>query len=140
MGVLQGRPEAEIRAVARCAFLPRHARSAGSPGHQRTGYLPITRAAYEQSRSIGFYDRSRGTDISIKQMTLNSGDGELRGLRPPTWSSATPSRRSWKPPLSGRKAAKAALDDAVRRGNDILRVTRIQPARPPRGIRRPAKV
>ena len=49
--------------------------------HQTTGYLPITRAAYELTRAQGFYGRHPGADIAIKQMTLNPPTDDTRGLR-----------------------------------------------------------
>ncbi|ARP99530.1 sn-glycerol-3-phosphate ABC transporter substrate-binding protein UgpB [Pseudorhodoplanes sinuspersici] len=119
--VLQGRPEEEYRGVARFfAFLSRPEVQAA--WHQWTGYLPITRAAYEQSRSIGFYDRNPGTDISIKQMTLNPATDHSKGLRLGSYVVVRDIiQEELEAVLSGRKAAKTALDDAVRRGNEILR-------------------
>jgi sn-glycerol 3-phosphate transport system substrate-binding protein len=119
--VLQGRPEEEYKGVARFfAFLSRPEVQAA--WHQWTGYLPITRAAYEQSRSIGFYDRNPGTDISIKQMTLNPATDNSKGLRLGSYVVVRDIiQEELEAALSGRKAAKTALDDAVRRGNEILR-------------------
>jgi sn-glycerol 3-phosphate transport system substrate-binding protein len=55
--VLKGRPVTEYKGVARFfAFLSRPEIQAR--WHQATGYLPITRAAYELSRSQNFYDRN----------------------------------------------------------------------------------
>ena len=34
--------------------------------HQNTGYLPVTRAAFDLSRAQGFYDRNPGAAISIQ--------------------------------------------------------------------------
>ena len=119
--VLQGRPEEEYRGVARFfAFLSRPEVQAA--WHQWTGYLPITRAAYEESRSIGFYDRNPGTEISIKQMTLNPATDNSKGLRLGSYVVIRDIiQEELEAALSGRKAAKGALDDAVRRGNEILR-------------------
>jgi len=119
--VLQGRSEAEYKGVARFfAFLSRPEVQAA--WHQWTGYLPITRAAYEQSRSIGFYDRNPGTDISIKQMTLNPATDHSKGLRLGSYVIIRDIiQEELEAALSGKKAAKTALDDAVRRGNEILR-------------------
>ena len=76
--VLKGRPAAEYKGVARFfAYLSKPDVQAW--WHQTTGYLPITRAAYELSRAQGFYDRNPGADISIKQITLQRADRELQG-------------------------------------------------------------
>ena len=78
--VLQGRPADEYKGVARFfAFLSRP--DVQASWHQWTGYLPATQAAYEQTRALGFYDRNPGTDISIKQMTLNPPTDNSKGLR-----------------------------------------------------------
>ena len=119
--VLQGRPEAEYEGVARFfAYLSRP--DVQAAWHQWTGYLPITHAAYEQSRSIGFYERNPGTDISIKQMTLNPPTDHSKGLRLGSYVVVRDIiQEELEAALSGKKPAKAALDDAVRRGNEILR-------------------
>ena len=119
--VLQGRPEAEYKGVARFfAFLSRP--DVQAAWHQWTGYLPITQAAYEETRAIGFYDRNPGTDISIKQMTLNPPTDNSKGLRLGSYVVIRDIiQEEIEFALSGQKAAKTALDDAVRRGNEILR-------------------
>src|SRR5438128_7846214 len=45
--------------------------------HQATGYLPITKAAYEATKKSGFYDKNPGTEMAIIQLTA----------RPPTENS-----------------------------------------------------
>ena len=49
--------------------------------HQNTGYLPITRAAFDLTRAQGFYERNPGTAISIEQITLKPPTENSRGLR-----------------------------------------------------------
>lgn len=119
--VLKGRPAAEYKGVARFfAFLSRP--DVQSSWHQWTGYLPITHAAYEHTRNIGFYDRNQGTDISIKQMTLNPPTANSRGLRLGSFVIIRDIvQEEMELAFAGKKSAKAALDDAARRGNDILR-------------------
>ncbi|WP_159348566.1 sn-glycerol-3-phosphate ABC transporter substrate-binding protein UgpB [Roseomonas harenae] len=50
--------------------------------HQDTGYVPVTRAAYELSRSQNYYARNTGADVPIEQM-LRGGDPtpNSRGIR-----------------------------------------------------------
>lgn len=119
--VLQGRPEAEYKGVARFfAFLSRP--EVQSAWHQWTGYLPATKAAYEQTRESGFYERNPGTDISIKQMTLNPPTDNSKGLRLGSYVVVRDViQEELEDALAGRKTTKAALDDAVRRGNEVLR-------------------
>jgi sn-glycerol 3-phosphate transport system substrate-binding protein len=90
--------------------------------HQETGYLPITTASYELSKSQGYYAKNPGTDISIKQMTLNPPTANSKGLR---FGSFVQIRDIFNEELesvwSGKKSAKEALDTAVSRGNELLR-------------------
>lgn len=66
--VLMGRPSAEYKGVARFfSFLSQPEVQAS--WHQKTGYLPVTRAAFDLTRAQGFYDRNPGTGIAIEQMT-----------------------------------------------------------------------
>jgi len=90
--------------------------------HQRTGYLPITRAAYELTKSEGFYEKNPGTDISVEQLLLKNPTGASKGLRLGNYVQIrTINDEELEAVWSGKKTAKAALDDAVRRGNEELR-------------------
>jgi sn-glycerol 3-phosphate transport system substrate-binding protein len=119
--VLKGRPEAEYKGAARFfAYLSRPDVQAW--WHQNTGYLPITRAAYELSRSQGFYARNPGTDISIRQITLKEPTENSKGLRLGSFVLVRDViEDELEQAISGKVAPKAALDSAVRRGNEILR-------------------
>ena len=46
--------------------------------HQTTGYVPITTAAYELSRSQGFYESNPGTDTAIKLAVSERTDPGLK--------------------------------------------------------------
>jgi sn-glycerol 3-phosphate transport system substrate-binding protein len=119
--VLRGRPDAEYQGAAKFfAFLSRPAVQA--EWHQGTGYLPITRAAYELTRTQGYYDRNPGTDISIKQLTLNPPTESSKGLRLGSFVLIRDViEEELELAFAGKKAAKEALDDAVTRGNALLR-------------------
>jgi sn-glycerol 3-phosphate transport system substrate-binding protein len=119
--VLKGRPAEEYKGVARFfAYLSR-------PGvqawwHQATGYLPLTRKAYELSRAQGFYDRNPGADISIEQLTLRPATTNSRGLRLGSFLLIRDLiEGELEHAIAGRKSAKTALDSAVARGNQLLR-------------------
>ena len=90
--------------------------------HQQTGYLPITPAAYDITKNAGFYDKNPGTDISVRQMMLHDPTPNSKGLR---FGSFVQIRDMFEEEmenmLSGKQDAKAALDNAVRRGNEMLR-------------------
>jgi sn-glycerol 3-phosphate transport system substrate-binding protein len=90
--------------------------------HQTTGYLPITRAAYELTRERGFYDANRGADIAIKQITLNPPSENTRGLRLGSYVTVRDIiEEEMEHALDGRKTAAEALTSAVARGNAVLR-------------------
>jgi sn-glycerol 3-phosphate transport system substrate-binding protein len=90
--------------------------------HEQTGYLPITKASYEATKASGFYDKNPGTDIAILQMTGKPPTENSRGLR---FGNMVQLRdiiaEGLEGAFSGKMEAKAALDDAVSRGNALLR-------------------
>ncbi len=90
--------------------------------HTGTGYVPITMAAYEMTRKSGFYDKNPGADIAIKQLTNKPPTANSKGLR---FGNFVQGREvieeEMEAVFAGKKDAKTALDDATKRGNDILR-------------------
>ncbi|MBV8776818.1 MAG: sn-glycerol-3-phosphate ABC transporter substrate-binding protein UgpB [Alphaproteobacteria bacterium] len=90
--------------------------------HEQTGYLPITRAAYDATKASGFYEKNPGTEIAILQMTGKPPTENSRGLR---FGNMVQIRdviaEDLEAAFSGKTEAKAALDDAVSRGNALLR-------------------
>jgi|SRR5690348_4361226 len=119
--VLKGRPQAEYKGVAKFfAYLSRP--DVQARWHQATGYLPITQAAYEVSRAQGFYARSPGADISIKQITLKPPTPNSRGFRLGSFVLIRDIvEDEMEQAFSGTKPAAAALKEAVKRGNAVLR-------------------
>jgi sn-glycerol 3-phosphate transport system substrate-binding protein len=90
--------------------------------HQATGYLPITRAAFELSRAQGFYDRNPGAAIGIEQATLNPPTVNSRGVRLGSFVLVRDViEDELEHAFSGKKTAQAALDHAIERGNRLLR-------------------
>jgi sn-glycerol 3-phosphate transport system substrate-binding protein len=119
--VLRDRPRDEYKGVAKFfAFLSRPEVQAS--WHQNTGYLPITRAAFDLTRAQGFYDRNPGTAISIEQITLKPPTGNSKGLRLGSFVLIRDViDDELEQAFSGKKPAQAALDSAVARGNRLLR-------------------
>ncbi len=90
--------------------------------HQETGYVPITTAAYELSKSQGFYESNPGTDTAIKQLSLNTPTPNSKGLRFGNFVQIRDVINEEMEALwSGQKTARQAMDDAVSRGNALLR-------------------
>jgi sn-glycerol 3-phosphate transport system substrate-binding protein len=119
--VLRDRPRGEYKGVAKFfSFLSKP--EVQATWHQNTGYMPITRAAFELTRTQGFYDRNPGASIAIEQITLKPPTENSRGLR---LGSFTLIRDAIDDELeqafSAKKTAQAAMDSAVERGNKLLR-------------------
>ncbi len=119
--VLRDRPRAEYKGVAKFfAFLSKPEIQAA--WHQNTGYLPVTRAAFDLTRAQGFYDRNPGTAISIEQITLHPPTENSRGVRLGSFVLIRDViDEELEQAFSGKKSAQAALDSAVERGNRLLR-------------------
>jgi sn-glycerol 3-phosphate transport system substrate-binding protein len=119
--VLRDRPRDEYKGVAKFfAFLSKPEVQAA--WHQNTGYLPITRAAYDLTRAQGFYDRNPGAAISIEQITLKTPTENSKGLRLGSFVLIRDViDDELEQAFSGKKSARAALDSAVERGNRLLR-------------------
>ena len=90
--------------------------------HQETGYVPITTAAYELSKKQGFYEKNPGTDTAIKQLSLNQPTANSRGIR---FGNFVQIREIINEEMeaiwNGSKTADQAMDEAVVRGNKLLR-------------------
>jgi sn-glycerol 3-phosphate transport system substrate-binding protein len=119
--VLQGHEAEEYEGVARF-FTYLSSPEVQAWYHQETGYLPITQAAYELTREQGFYEKFPGADISVRQITLNPPTENSRGLRFGNFVQirdiiAEELERVW----AGQATAQEALDEAVRRGNELIR-------------------
>jgi sn-glycerol 3-phosphate transport system substrate-binding protein len=119
--VLRGRSDEEYKAVARfLAYLSRPEVQAA--WHQRTGYLPVTQAAYELSRAQGFYEHDPEAAIAIEQINHKLPTENSRGLRLGSFGLIRDAiEDELELAFAGKKSAKAALDSAVANGDDLLR-------------------
>jgi len=90
--------------------------------HQESGYLPITKAAYEKTKASGFYEKNPVLEVPLKELTNKEPTENSRGLR---LGNMVQMRDVWAEEiaaaLAGQKSPKAALDAAVERGNQMLR-------------------
>jgi sn-glycerol 3-phosphate transport system substrate-binding protein len=88
--------------------------------HQRTGYLPVTKASFELTDKSGFYKQNPGTDVSVTQMIRKTTD-KSRGIRLGNFVQIrTINDEELEAVWSGKKQPKEALDAAVKRGNEQL--------------------
>ena len=90
--------------------------------HTFTGYVPITLAAYEMTKKSGFYDKNPGAELAVKQLTNKAPTANSKGLRFGNYVQGREViEEEMEGVFAGNKSAKEALDNAVRRGNEILR-------------------
>ena len=89
--------------------------------HQKTGYVPITKAAYELSKQQGFYEKNPGTDVAINQLLLRNPTVNTKGIRLGNFPQIrTIIDEELEAVWAQKKGPKQALDDAVERGNAEL--------------------
>lgn len=117
--VMAGKKPAEYKGVATFFdFLSQTKVQAAS--HQRTGYLPITLAAYDLTEKSGFYEKNPGTDVAVTQMIRKTTD-KSRGIRLGNYVQIrTIEDEETEQVWAGKKTAKEALDAIVARGNELL--------------------
>ena len=119
--VMQGKDNGTYKGVAEFLdFLAKPENAA--EWHQKTGYLPITKAAYDLTREQGFYSKNPGADIATRQMLNKPPLPFTKGLRlgnmPQIRTIVDEELESvW----TGKKTPQQALDAAVERGNQLLR-------------------
>jgi sn-glycerol 3-phosphate transport system substrate-binding protein len=90
--------------------------------HKDSGYVPITNAAAELTKKSGYYEQNPGTDVAVKQLNNKTPTANSKGLRFGNFvQGRTVIEEEIESVLSGKKSAQAAMDDAVKRGDDILR-------------------
>jgi sn-glycerol 3-phosphate transport system substrate-binding protein len=117
--VLSGKKPAEYKGVASFFnFISRP--EVQSASHKRTGYLPITTAAFELTDKSGFYKQNPGTDVAVTQMIRKTTD-KSRGIRLGNYVQIrTIEDEELEQVWGGKKSAKEALDSIVKRGDELL--------------------
>jgi sn-glycerol 3-phosphate transport system substrate-binding protein len=91
-----------------------------SASHKRTGYLPITLAAFKLTEQSGFYRQNPGTDTAVNQMIRKTTD-KSRGIRLGNYVQIRAIEdEELEQVWAGKKTAKEALDSIIKRGNELL--------------------
>jgi len=84
--------------------------------------VPITLAAFEVTRKSGYYDKEPGAELTVRQLTNKTPTANSKGLR---FGNFVQGREvieeEMESVFAGKKDAKTAMNDAVTRGNVILR-------------------
>jgi sn-glycerol 3-phosphate transport system substrate-binding protein len=117
--VMSGKKPQEYKGVAQfLSYLSQPEVAAKS--HQRTGYLPVTKASFELTEKSGFYKQNPGYDVSVNQMVRKTTD-KSRGVRLGNFLQIrTIIDEELEGVWRGAKQPKEALDEAVKRGNEQL--------------------
>ncbi len=117
--VMSGKKPAEYKGIGQFfAYLSKP--DVASESHKRTGYLPVTIAAYELTEKSGFYKENPGTDVAVQQMIRKTTD-KSRGVRLGNFVQIrTIVDEELEGVWSGKKQPKAALQDITKRGNEQL--------------------
>jgi sn-glycerol 3-phosphate transport system substrate-binding protein len=117
--VMAGKKPAEYKGAAEF-FKYLSSPEVQSASHKRTGYLPITMAAFQLTEKSGFYKEKPGTDVAVTQMIRKTTD-KSRGIRLGNFVQIrTIIDEETEAIWSGKKEPKEALDTAVKRGNEQL--------------------
>lgn len=117
--VMAGKKPAEYKGVA-AFFNYLSSPEVQSASHKRTGYLPITTAAYQLTEKSGFYKNKPGTDVAVTQMIRKVTD-KSRGIRLGNYVQIRAVEdEELEQVWSGKKTAREALDAIVKRGNEHL--------------------
>lgn len=119
--VFGGKSDAEYKGVAEFFhFLSQTSIQARL--HQVSGYLPVTMAAYEETKKSGFYDKNPGRETPILQMMGKAPTENSKGVRLVNLPQVRDIlNEEFEAMLAGKQDAKAALDKAVERGNAAIK-------------------
>lgn len=89
--------------------------------HQKSGYLPVTLAAYEATKKSGFYDKNPGRETPILQMMGKAPTENSKGVRLINLPQVRDiENEELEKMLAGQQTAQQALDNAVARGNAAI--------------------
>ena len=89
--------------------------------HQVSGYMPVTNAAYEETKKSGFYEKNPGRETPILQMMGKEPTENSKGVRLVNLPQVRDiMNEEFEAMLNGQQDAKAALDKIVERGNAAI--------------------
>ncbi|WP_425353238.1 sn-glycerol-3-phosphate ABC transporter substrate-binding protein UgpB [Sinorhizobium alkalisoli] len=89
--------------------------------HQISGYLPVTMAAYEETKKSDFYEKNPGRETPILQMMGKAPTENSKGVRLVNLPQVRDIlNEEFEAMLAGQQDAKTTLDKAVERGNAAI--------------------
>ena len=90
--------------------------------HKATGYVPATNAAYELAKHEGWYKQAPTQEIAVQQLMRGEPTANSLGYRFGNFTQTMLAQREEaERAFAGQKTPQQAMDDAVSRGNEILR-------------------
>lgn len=90
--------------------------------HEKSGYLPVTLAAFEATKASGFYDANPGRLVPITQMMGKEPTANSRGVRLVNLPQVRDiQNEEFEKMLAGEQTAQQALDNAVKRADESIR-------------------
>lgn len=89
--------------------------------HQVSGYMPVTMAAYEETKKSGIYEKNPGRETPLLQMMGKAPTENSKGVRLVNLPQVRDIlNEEFEAMLSGQQDAKTALDKAVERGDAAI--------------------
>ena len=119
--VMKGHKPQEYEAVA--AFLDYVAKPETQLWwHKVTGYVPLTNRAYQLAKEEGYYKEHPTREIAILQLNRGTPTANSTGFHFGNFTQTMMvQREEAEQVFAGKKEPQAAMDDAVKRSNEILR-------------------
>src|SRR6266571_2795130 len=119
--VMSGKKPADYKGVTKF-FTYLSSPAVQADWHKSTGYVPITNAAFEATKKEGYYEKVPGADIAVRQLNNKMPTPNSKGLRFGNYVQGREViEEEMEGVFAGKKDAKTAMEDAARRGNEILR-------------------
>jgi len=119
---LKGHKESEYKAIA--AFFNYLTRPDVQVAYSKaTGYVPVTNAAYDKMKAEGYFNEKPGREIPLLSLNWTPPTDNSWGTRFGNWVQARKAiGAELENALAGTKSVEQAFADAVRRGNEALRL------------------
>jgi sn-glycerol 3-phosphate transport system substrate-binding protein len=118
--VMAGKPKAQYRGAVRfLAYLARP--EVQAEWHQKTGYVPLTTAAFELTRQHGFYRSHPGHEIAVRQLLGRQPARDMKAIRLGNFREIRAVLdEELEAVWNGTKTPFEALNTATARGNKVL--------------------
>ena len=119
--VMAGKPEATYKGVA-AFFLYLSQTAVQQYLHEKSGYLPVTMAAYEATKASGFYEKNPAREVPILQMSGKAPTENSKGVRAPNLPQLRDiQNEEYEKLLAGQQDAATAMKNAAERGNAAIK-------------------